>query len=94
MLSTQSIWFKDIIDLLIRNQDELDIGNIRTKVLGTLSINFAAFAINRKLREILPFVNQPLELKTHPELVEAMIGHNYVPIEQSILEMARAIIEF
>ena len=63
------------------NEEELGIRPIKTKILGSLGINFAALVINKRLREILPFVNQPLELRTHPELVEAMIGHDYVPIE-------------
>ena len=72
----------------------MGISKIKTRILGQISINFAAMVINRRLREILPFVNQPLELKTHPELVEVMTGHDYVSIEQSLIEMAKVIIEY
>ena len=69
-------------------EDELEIKPIKTRKLGRISMNVAAMLINRRLKEVLPFMEQKIELRTHPELVEAMIGHDYVPIDQSIQEMA------
>ena len=47
MISTQSIWFSDIINLLKKNHKELGLPRIKTRVIGPLGINFAALVINR-----------------------------------------------
>ena len=38
-------------------EDELDIKPIKTRKLGKISMNVAAMLINRRVREILPFID-------------------------------------
>ena len=88
------MWFSEIISLLKKNHKELNVPKIKTRVIGSMGINVAAVLINRKLLEILPFVGQRLELRTHPDLVTAMMHHEYTPVEKSLLEMAHALVDF
>lgn len=81
MMSTQSFWFSDIVQALRARRSELGLGRIKTRKIGRFGIYFAAMVINPSLKEILPFVNQPLEIRSAEELVQAMAGHDYVPIE-------------
>ena len=60
---------------------EIGLGRIKTRQIGSFGMYVAALLINSSLRELLPFVNQKLEIRTAPELVQAMVGHDLVPIE-------------
>ena len=46
MISTQSLWFSDIIQALRARRSELGIGRIKTRKIGSLGIHFAALVIN------------------------------------------------
>jgi len=81
LMATQSLWFSEMVDALRARRSELGLGRLKTRKIGRFFIHFAALAINPSLRQILPFVNQPLELVSAPELVQAMSGHDYVPID-------------
>ena len=72
----------------------MGLGRIKTRKIGRFGIYFAALVINPSLREILPFVNQQLELKTASELAQAMTGIDYVTIEDSLFDMAEKLVEF
>ena len=94
MISTQSLWYSEMIDALRARRSELGLGRIKTRKLSKFGIYIAALFINSSLKEILPFVEQKLEIRTAPELVEAMAGHDYVPIAASLFDMAEALIKF
>ena len=47
MISTQSMWFSEIINHLKQNHKLLGVPRIKTRVIGSLGINFAAVVINR-----------------------------------------------
>jgi hypothetical protein len=50
LLSTQSLWFSEIIDLLKKNRRETGSKRIKTRVLGQIAINIAALLINPEVR--------------------------------------------
>ena len=87
-MATQSLWFSEIIQVLRARRAELGLGRIKTRKIGRVGIYFAALVINSSLRELLPFVNQQLEIQTSAELAQAMAGYDYVTIEDSLFETA------
>jgi nucleoside-diphosphate-sugar epimerase len=68
LLSTQSLWFSEIIELLKKNRRETGSKRIKTRVLGQIPLNIAAIFINPEVRQILPFVNKKIYIETDPRL--------------------------
>lgn len=93
LMSTKSLWFSEIVNALRARRSELGVGRIKTRKMGKMGITFAALIINQSLKEILPFVEQQLEIRTAGELVEAMTGHDYITIEDSLFDMAMRLVE-
>lgn len=92
-MSTKSLWFSEIVNVLRARRGELGVGRIKTRKMGKMGITFAALIINQSLKEILPFVEQKLEIRTAGELVETMTGHDYITIEDSLFDMAMKLVE-
>lgn len=93
LMATRSLWFSEIVQTIAVRRIELGISRIKTRKIGSLGIYFAALVINQNLKQVLPFVNQPLTIRTAVELVEAMSGVDYIPIEDSLFETAQKLVE-
>ena len=94
LMSTQSMWFSEIIQALRARRSDLGIGRIKTRKIGKLGIYFAALVINQRLKELLPFIDQKIELRTSDELVQAFSGIDYHPVEDSLYDMAESLLRF
>jgi hypothetical protein len=100
LISTQSIWLRDIVQLLNKRHLELGIPRVKARKLSLIEMNLAALLINPKLRELLPFLKHDLQIESSSELIKAIQRWDKldpvqpVTIAQSIEEMAQALINF
>jgi hypothetical protein len=56
LISTDSMWFNDIVETINDARFELKIGKLKARKLSQIEMYFAAIVINKKLKEVLPFV--------------------------------------
>lgn len=57
LISTDGIWYNDIITILNDHRHEIGIHRLKHRQMSTFKISFAALFINKRLKEVLPFVN-------------------------------------
>jgi hypothetical protein len=93
LISTDSMWFSDIVDTINDARFELKIGKIKARKLSRIEIYLAAIITNKKLKEVLPFVKQELKIESSPDLIKALQRWDKldpdqpVPITKSVVDM-------
>jgi hypothetical protein len=100
LICTKSMWLGQVVEILNDYRSELGIGRLKARKLTTVELQVASLFINRRLRDILPFLNHTLEIESSAELIKALQRWDKldldqpITIEKSFFEMARQLIQF
>ena len=83
LINSESIWYKDLVQILIENQDRIGYTNkIQSREIGYMTLKLGSFVYS-DLKGILPFLNKKIEIQSSQEL-----KINHTNVKESIVEMA------
>lgn len=72
LIATQSMWMREITTHLNKRYLELGIPKVKARKLSSIEMYLASLFINKKLKEILPFLGHELKLESSSELIKAL----------------------
>ena len=88
LIAKESVWYKDIIQILKDNQDKIGYQNkLKNREIGYFTLKIGSL-FYPDLKYLLAFLNKKIEIVSAEELI---LTHD---IEASIVEMASKIIKF